>query len=270
MLRIVSGGQTGVDRAALDTALALGVPCGGWCPAGRRAEDGALPSRYPLRETPSPDPAQRTAWNVRDSDATLVLVRGAPTGGTALAVREAERLRRACRVVVLDAADPEAGAADARRWLEERAISVLNIAGPREAVLHAIFRQNAGCTHLIVGRDHAGVGDYYGPFDAQTIFDNITAKDLKIEIFRGDHTVWCNECAEVVMITAKLVRAMGGQLVGQSFLIEIGFLRGREKLTAGCAGGIRRCAAPARRSPQPRRRGSRVRDPPRRAPCPGW
>ena len=67
-------------------------------------------------------------------------------------------------------------------------------AGPREAVLHAVFRQNCGCTHLIVGRDHAGVGDYYGPFDAQTIFDDIPEGALEIEIFRGDHTVWCNQC----------------------------------------------------------------------------
>ena len=73
-------------------------------------------------------------------------------------------------------------------------------AGPREAVLHAIFRQNSGCTHLIVGRDHAGVGDYYGPFDAQTIFDAIPPEALEIEIFRGDHTVWCNQCQQVVMM----------------------------------------------------------------------
>ena len=73
-------------------------------------------------------------------------------------------------------------------------------AGPREAVLHAIFRQNSGSTHLIVGRDHAGVGDYYGPFDAQTVFDDVPADDLQIEIFRGDHTVWCNQCSEVVMM----------------------------------------------------------------------
>ena len=73
-------------------------------------------------------------------------------------------------------------------------------AGPREAVLHAIFRQNAGCSHLIVGRDHAGVGDYYGAFDSQTIFDSIPEKTLQIEIFRGDHTVWCFKCGEVVMM----------------------------------------------------------------------
>lgn len=73
-------------------------------------------------------------------------------------------------------------------------------AGPREAVLHAIFRQNSGCSHLIVGRDHAGVGDYYGGFDAQTIFDNIGKDQLEIEIFRGDHTVWCKSCSKVVMM----------------------------------------------------------------------
>ena len=73
-------------------------------------------------------------------------------------------------------------------------------AGPREALLHAIFRQNCGCTDLIVGRDHAGVGDYYGPFDAQTIFDEIPENALEIKIFRGDHTVWCNKCGEIVMM----------------------------------------------------------------------
>jgi sulfate adenylyltransferase len=73
-------------------------------------------------------------------------------------------------------------------------------AGPREALLHAIFRQNMGATHLIVGRDHAGVGSYYGGFDAQTIFDQIPADALKIGIFRGDHTVWCNRCGKIVMM----------------------------------------------------------------------
>ena len=73
-------------------------------------------------------------------------------------------------------------------------------AGPREALLHAVFRQNCGCSDLIVGRDHAGVGDYYGPFDAQTIFDEIPENALEIEIFRGDHTVWCNKCDEIVMM----------------------------------------------------------------------
>ena len=73
-------------------------------------------------------------------------------------------------------------------------------AGPREAVLHAIFRQNAGATHFITGRDHAGVGGYYGPFDAQAIFDDIPSGTLQIQIFRGDHTVWCFKCRKIVMM----------------------------------------------------------------------
>jgi sulfate adenylyltransferase len=73
-------------------------------------------------------------------------------------------------------------------------------AGPREALLHAIFRQNMGATTLITGRDHAGVGDYYGPFDAQAIFDKIPKDALKIGIYKGDHTVWCNKCKAIVMI----------------------------------------------------------------------
>ena len=78
LAKIVSGGQTGVDRAALDVALDLSLPCGGWCPKGRKAEDGPIAAHYPLTETPLDSYPQRTEWNVRDSDGTLVLTRGKP------------------------------------------------------------------------------------------------------------------------------------------------------------------------------------------------
>src|SRR5947209_11260398 len=84
--KIVSGGQTGVDRAALDVALELGLPCGGWCPKGRRSEGGRIPERYPLRETTSAAYPARTRRNVLYSDGTLVLTNGPPTGGTALTI----------------------------------------------------------------------------------------------------------------------------------------------------------------------------------------
>jgi len=130
LVRIVSGGQTGVDRAALAVALARGLDCGGWCPRGRRAEDGAIDARFPLRETPSRDYAERTEWNVRDADATLILTRGAPRGGTAFTIECARALGRPHRLVDL-AADPDAAAV--RGWLAELGVRVLNVAGPRES-----------------------------------------------------------------------------------------------------------------------------------------
>src|SRR2546426_6950977 len=99
--KVISGGQTGVDRAALDVALELGVPAGGWCPKGRKAEDGSLAPCYPLTETPSEEYWQRTEWNVRDSDGTLVLTRGAPTEGTAYTIEVAKKLGRPCLVLDL-------------------------------------------------------------------------------------------------------------------------------------------------------------------------
>ncbi|HCU87034.1 MAG TPA: hypothetical protein DGP39_05850, partial [Verrucomicrobiales bacterium] len=83
--KIVSGGQTGADRAALDWAMAHGVPHGGWCPAGRLAEDGVIDMRYSLKETPQPEYLQRTEWNVRDSDATLIVSCAAELAGGSLA-----------------------------------------------------------------------------------------------------------------------------------------------------------------------------------------
>jgi hypothetical protein len=126
---VVSGGQTGVDRAALDVALALGLACGGWCPRGRRAEDGPLPARYPLRETPSAEYPQRTEWNVRDSDGTLILHDGRLDRGTALTERLARRQGRPHLILDLGAARP----AEARRWIDAHGLSILNVAGPRES-----------------------------------------------------------------------------------------------------------------------------------------
>ncbi|RKT47308.1 putative molybdenum carrier protein [Thiocapsa rosea] len=129
-IRVVSGGQTGVDRAALDAAIALGLPIGGWCPRGRRGEDGSIPERYALRETPSADYAERTEWNVRDSDATLILHRGPLSGGTRLTADLARRLGKP--LLARDLAAP----IDVRAitdWLVANHVRVLNCAGPRES-----------------------------------------------------------------------------------------------------------------------------------------
>lgn len=119
-----------MDRAALDAGIACGVPVGGWCPAGRRAEDGMIPECYPLLELDSPVYAVRTEQNVVDSDATLVLNLGELVDGTALTVQLARKHRKPFLVVQLDEnADPVAAAA----WLRELEVKIVNIAGPRES-----------------------------------------------------------------------------------------------------------------------------------------
>lgn len=127
--QIVSGGQTGVDRAALDVALELGIACGGWCPKGRLAEDGPIPERYPLRETRSARYARRTAWNVRDSDATLIVARRPLSGGTAYTEQVAVEQERPYLVAAPDVAEVPR----IRAWLDANEVAVLNVAGPRES-----------------------------------------------------------------------------------------------------------------------------------------
>jgi hypothetical protein len=150
-LMIISGGQTGVDRAALDAAIARGMAYGGWCPQGGWAEDCPAPpgvrAKYPrLRETPLADPAQRTEWNVRDADASLILLDAggiAASGGTALAQALAARDRKP--LLVLDVSAPEA-AARARAWLAgllaaHKAATPFRLAigGPRESEAPGIY-----------------------------------------------------------------------------------------------------------------------------------
>lgn len=146
-MKIVSGGQTGVDRAALDVAAELGLERGGWCPRGRLAEDGCIADRYPLEETPSRRYSQRTRWNVRDSDATLILTVGSPSGGTALTIRAAEAQGRPHFVVDLV---PDPDPAPLLSWLDEQVVSTLNVAGPRESGVPGIYERARAHLHVLL------------------------------------------------------------------------------------------------------------------------
>lgn len=136
--QIVSGGQTGVDRGALDSAIAVGIDHGGWCPRGRRTETGPLPARYALRETEETRYWVRTERNVLDSDGTLILYRGALSGGTKLTYRFTRKHARPAMLVNLEEASSVAAI---RRWLAEEQIEVLNVAGPRESTAAGIADQ---------------------------------------------------------------------------------------------------------------------------------
>lgn len=149
VVKIVSGGQTGVDRAALDAAVSRDLVCAGWCPKGRRAEDGVVPARFPLTETPDSDYRQRTEWNVRDSDATLILYRPPLHGGSRHTRTFAERLGKPFLLVDVSEQDV---ADRILRWLESLGPAVLNIAGPRESDRPGIYREALPLLDLVLGR----------------------------------------------------------------------------------------------------------------------
>ena len=135
--RIVSGGQTGVDRAGLELAIAHNIPHGGWCPKGRLSEDGTIPSRYTMVEMESTDYPARTEQNVIDSDATMILFEHKINGGTLLTRRCARRWHKPCLTLDIQTAEPS----QARQWLEQIRPDTLNIAGPRESSFPGIGRR---------------------------------------------------------------------------------------------------------------------------------
>ncbi len=139
--KIISGGQTGVDRAALDAALWLGIECGGWCPLGRWAEDGEIDDHYPLQETESPNLAERTSMNVSDSDGTLVLADEGLDDGSMLTVKLARKLGKSCLIFDFQG---KGYVSDVRDWIVRDEIKILNVAGCRESISPGIYELSIG------------------------------------------------------------------------------------------------------------------------------
>ncbi len=139
--KIISGGQTGVDRAALDVAISLGIACGGWCPLGRRAEDGRISERYPLHEMASPAYSDRTVQNVAESDGTLILTVGKIAGGTLLTKKTAQKRHKPYLVLDLEQIPDLALICN---WIHGHEIRVLNVAGPRASQAPGAYGLAAG------------------------------------------------------------------------------------------------------------------------------
>ena len=130
-MKIVSGGQTGVDRAALDAAFECGVEAGGWCPEGRVAENGTIPERYPVKELPGSGYIQRTKQNVLDSDGTVIIYFDYPSGGTELTI--AFCIEEKKPYLLIDAQEVSVYRAinKVEKFISQRSIVTLNVAGPR-------------------------------------------------------------------------------------------------------------------------------------------
>jgi hypothetical protein len=129
--KIVSGGQTGVDRGALDAALELNIPCGGWCPEGRKAEDGVIPEQYPLEEMKDADYRDRTRQNVLDSDASAIIYFGEIEGGTEQTLDDCVQNGRPYQLIDGSEMQPGQAAKVLADFVRQRGAVVLNVAGPR-------------------------------------------------------------------------------------------------------------------------------------------
>lgn len=161
---IISGGQTGADRAALDWAIARGIPHGGWCPKGRAAEDGVIAARYQLKETESTGYRQRTKLNVRDSDGTLIVNLGELDGGTLQTRRFAESMRRPIFVIAAGPGVEPDVVYRVRDWIAENSIATLNVAGPRESKRPGIYRCTYDLLEALTSREvPEQVGDGLSP-----------------------------------------------------------------------------------------------------------
>jgi hypothetical protein len=136
--KIISGGQTGVNRAALDVAIEFGIPCGGWCPKGRRAEDGPIDRKYPLKETKSQEYQFRSEANVIEADGTLILTIGRPMEGTAYTAQMAFKYRKPHLVVDLKKKFKPKAVLD---WAEAHKVRILNVAGPKESKNPGIYEK---------------------------------------------------------------------------------------------------------------------------------
>jgi len=156
--RIVSGGQTGVDRGALDAALGADFPSGGWVPGDRMAEDGVISDRYPLTPLPNGNYRQRTRLNVVDSDGTAILYEGYLSGGTRLTRDLCELLNRPCILVsAREKPDPIAAAEAVLNFIEENNIETLNVAGPRASGWAAGYRFAADVIGGVIGKLASGL-----------------------------------------------------------------------------------------------------------------
>jgi hypothetical protein len=130
-IRIISGGQTGVDQAALDAAMVCGVECGGWCPAGRLAEGGVIPDRYPLKEMPKRGFLSRTKQNIRDADGTVIFYFGALEGGTEQTVYHCIKWKKPYQLIDGAEISVERAVELVGKFVSEQKIGALNVAGPR-------------------------------------------------------------------------------------------------------------------------------------------
>lgn len=201
-LKIVSGAQTGVDRGALIAAALQGYPHGGWCPKGRKAEDGVIPPEYPVTEAPTDRYEDRTRLNIECSDATLILTyehHDRLTGGTALTKNLVAELQKGRGMIVTLESDAsmdldKAAALKIRGWLRSVRPSILNVAGPRESKARGIQNHAAQVVSLVLQTQERCLCGRAIPTEAWT--PAILANTSPLQCSRCGHRTYARDVAQ--------------------------------------------------------------------------
>lgn len=224
--KIISGGQTGADQAALDAAIKLDIPHGGWLPKGRQTEDGPLPQKYELQELPSKNYAERTEKNVVESDGTLIISHGPLTGGSAYTVDMAVKHDRPHLHADLDKISAFQAALTIRDWIHDNQIDILNVAGPRASkdpkIYADTFKILESVVYLeLVENPMAGAAKSAGEFP-QTV--DVAVDRLLSEMALKDKTTMANmtvnELVNLDMTLGKYIMNKFGLWSGNRALLE--------------------------------------------------
>lgn len=224
--KIISGGQTGADQGALDAAIALGIPHGGWIPKGRITEDGFLPESYTLLEMPTSSYEERTEQNVIDSDGTLILSHGKLTGGSAYTRALAEKHDRPCLHTDLNKTPAFQTAADINAWVQQNNIEVLNVAGPRRSKDPMIYQNTKDiiesvCRLDMIHENMPGIGQkpYIFPKTVDESVERlINEMPLKDKVTMANMTE--DELASLVKTLGRYIRNRFGLLSLNDVLME--------------------------------------------------
>jgi len=234
--KIMSGGQTGADRAALDVAIKLEIPHFGWVPKGRLSEDGSIPEKYNLREMPTEIYAERTRQNVLDSDGTVILSHGELSGGSKLTRDLAKEYHRPYLHIDIDSAPQFIAATQLNDWILENGIKILNVAGPRASndpdiykdTLHilesALLLEMAG-VHTKAARSNIAAGDRVEklPVPPETVEEAV--EKLAAEMSLKDKVTLANMSLDELDHLQKSL----GRYIQDTFRLSM-----NEKLIASC------------------------------------
>ena len=220
LTKIISGGQTGADQGALDAAIKLGIPYGGWIPKGRKTQEGPLPEKYQLIEMPTADYAKRTMKNVVESDGTLILSHGDLTGGSKFTEEHAKTMERPCLVIDFNQTNMFQAAMKAADWIRKSGIRILNVAGPRASHDPKIYNATLDLICSIYQLDK--IHDYMPSLGKPTDVPPRTVEEAVDALIKEMSLKDCAQIANMAEIELNSLNVYWGHYIRNNFRLLAG------------------------------------------------